>query len=242
MSRPLIGIPMSSNIAHKERRRLEYSGVATYTRALDLNGGAAIFIPLQLSDESLREVYEQLNGLLLAGGVDVHPKAYGEEVAPYCGEIDPLRDETELKLTDWALREQKPILAICRGIQLLNVAAGGSLLQDIESQHPDPIPHRKVTHRLENSPHQIVIEKDSRLAHAVGGTEIVVNSFHHQALKQVGDNLRVTARTSDQLIEAVEGSDDAFVLGVQFHPEMMIDEELRVQGIFRDFVTACRET
>ncbi|MBI1801444.1 MAG: gamma-glutamyl-gamma-aminobutyrate hydrolase family protein [Chloroflexi bacterium] len=241
MLRPLIGIPMYSNINKPDRMRLEFTGVSNYTRALDLNGGLGVFVPLTLNEDTLRGVYERLDGLLLSGGVDVHPKAYGEEVAPYCGEIDGLRDDTELKMVSWALQEQKPVLAICRGVQVLNVASGGSLFQDIEAQHPDPIAHRRVSHTLENSPHSIVIEGDSRLAQAVGTTQIVVNSYHHQALKNVGANLRVIARTSDQIVEAVQGTNGRFVLGVQFHPEMMLDEEPRVHGIFRDFVVACRD-
>ena len=241
MARPLIGIPMYSNINDKERRRLNFSGVSTYSRALDLNGGMPVFIPLELGEETLRGIYEQLDGLLLAGGVDVHPKEYGEEVQPFCGAIDPLRDATELKMTHWALEDRKPILAICRGIQMLNVAAGGSLYQDIESQHPDPLAHREVSHTLANSPHAVVIAEDSRLAKSVGATRFVTNSYHHQALKQIADNLRVTARTSDQMVEAVEGNDpESYIVGVQFHPEMMIAEEPRAHGIFRDFVAACQ--
>lgn len=241
MARPLIGIPMSSNINDKERRRLNFSGTSTYTRALDLNGGLPVFIPLELGEETLRDIYEKLDGLLLAGGVDVHPQEYGEEVQPFCGEIDPLRDATELKITRWALDDKKPILAICRGIQLLNVVAGGSLFQDIESLHPDPLTHRAVSHTVENSAHNIVIDADSRLAKAVGTDNFVTNSYHHQALKQVADNLHITARTSDQVVEAVEANDgETYIVGVQFHPEMMIDEEPRAHGIFRDFVNACQ--
>lgn len=241
MSRPLIGIPMYSNVNDPQRRRINYSGTSTYSRALDLNGGLPVFIPLELGEQALRAIYTKLDGVLLAGGVDVHPGHYGEEVEPFCGEIDPLRDATEMTVTRWALADQKPVLAICRGIQMLNVASGGSLHQDIDAQHPDPIAHRSVSHLAENSTHTVVIAPGSRLARAVGTTNWVTNSYHHQALKQVPDHMHVTARTSDQIVEAVEGDDpNAFVLGVQFHPEMMIDDDARAHGIFRDFLTACQ--
>ncbi len=241
MPRPLIGIPMYSNINDPQRRRINYSGTSTYSRALDLNGGLPVFIPLELGEEALRSIYAKLDGVLLAGGVDVHPSHYGEEVEPFCGEIDPLRDATELTVTRWALTDQKPVLAICRGIQMLNVASGGSLHQDIDAQHPDPIAHRSVSHMTEHSTHTVAITPGSRLARAVGATNWVTNSYHHQALKHVPDHMHVTARTSDQIVEAVEGDDPkTFVLGVQFHPEMMVDDDPRAHGIFRDFVAACQ--
>lgn len=241
MSRPLIGIPMSSNINSSERRWLTFMGGYNYTRALDLNGGVPLFLPLQLSEDALRAIYEKMDGLLLAGGEDVHPREYGEEVAPYCGEIDPLRDEAELTIARWALQDRKPILAICRGVQVLNVAAGGSLIQDIDAQHPDPIPHRWDKEAQADRWHPVVIEEGSRLAQAFGATQLDVNSAHHQALKRVPDALRVTAQASDQLVEAVEGTNGAFVLGVQFHPERMLEREPRAHGIFRDFVQACHQ-
>lgn len=239
MPRPLIGIPMFSTV-NERRQRFDFAGHSTYSRALDLNGALPVFIPLDLGEQNLRAIYDRLDGLLLAGGVDIHPEEYGEEVQPFCGAIDRLRDATELRATRWALADRKPILAICRGIQTLNVAAGGSLYQDIEEQHPDPIAHRDVSHRGENAPHRIAIAPGSRLAHAVGTTDWITNSYHHQALKHVPDHMHVTARTSDQVVEAVESDDPAsFVLGVQFHPEMMVDDDPRAHGIFRDFVAAC---
>ena len=239
MSRPIIGIPMMSNANHKERRALSFMGGPNYTRALDLNGGSPFFVPLQLSDDALRAIYERMDGLLLAGGEDVHPREFGEEVAPYCGEIDETRDQVELRLARWALRERKPILAICRGIQVLNVAAGGSLLQDIETQHPDPMAHRWNEAAKGDRWHPIVAAEGSRLARALGTTQLEVNSAHHQALKALGADLVVSARSADEIVEAVEGTNGSFVLGVQFHPERMLEREPRAHGIFRDFVTAC---
>ena len=240
MALPLIGIPMYSRV-NERRARFDFAGDSTYSRALDLGGGLPVYIPLGLADTALRDIYERLDGLLLAGGVDVHPKEYGEEVQPFCGDIDLARDATELRVTRWALAERKPVLAICRGIQVLNVSAGGSLYQDIDAQHPDPIVHRNVPHTAEHTTHMIEIQAGSRLARAAGTTNWITNSYHHQALKQLPDHMQVTARTSDQVVEAVESDDPAsFVLGVQFHPELMVDDDTRARGIFRVFVEACQ--
>ena len=240
MSRPLIGIPMSSNVNQPNSRSLSFTGGPNYTHALELNGGAAVFIPLKLGDASLREIYERLDGLLLAGGEDVHPNEYGEEVEDFCGEIDVTRDAVELRLARWALEDSKPVLAICRGAQVLNVAAGGSLLQDVETQHPDPISHQWDGEARADRWHPVRIEEGSRLAQAFGTTELMINSAHHQALKNVPPTLHVTAQASDQIVEAAEGNTDAFVLAVQFHPERMLEREPRANGIFKSFVEACR--
>ncbi len=244
MSTPLIGIPgfTAVTVWGDGVRDMEFRGMPTYCRALELNGGAAMFIPLDLSAEALRGIYDQIDGLLLTGGVDVHPNEYGEAVEPCCGEIDPLRDAAELKIARWALADKKPLLAICRGSQVVNVAAGGSLYQDIEAQYPDPIPHRRLVNgEPENAPHPIAITDGSRLARALGGTTATVNSGHHQAIKAVGAALQATARAADQLTEAIEARDpSAFVLAMQFHPEQMLDEQPRMHGIFRDFVNACK--
>jgi len=239
--KPLVGIPTRTQIDGDITR---YSALATYTRALDLAGGAPVLIPLNLGDDTLRAIFERLDGLLLQGGVDVHPREYGEEVAPYCGEIDTARDTTELRLTRWALEKHLPILAICRGIQLLNVAAGGSLYQDIAAQVPNALPHPHIPgNPYAWRAHAITIEPDSHLARALGTTSLQVNSLHHQAVKQVAPGFRVTARAPDGIIEGIEANSSyPFVLAVQFHPEWMIDEDPRMLGIFQTFVRAMNNT
>jgi putative glutamine amidotransferase len=237
LMKPLIGIPTRTQVDGDLTR---YSALATYTRALDLAGGAPVLIPLNLNEDTLGAIFARLDGLLLQGGVDVHPREYGEEVAPYCGEIDPARDATELRLTRWALQQHLPILAICRGIQLLNVAAGGSLYQDIATQVPNALPHPHV----QGNPyafraHAISIEPDSHLARALGTTHLEVNSLHHQAIKHLAPGFRITARAPDGIIEGIEANHaHHFALAVQFHPEWMIDDDPRMLGIFHAFVRA----
>ena len=243
MSRPIIGIPTSSARTEYFWARLMYNAVAAYSRALDRNGGVPMLIPLDLSDDALRALYERADGVLLAGGDDLHPGNYGEDAQPHCGPADSLRDATELKLARWALADRKPVLGICRGLQTVNIAAGGTLYQDIEVEYPDPIQHRipGADGMPGNAPHLIAIDEDSRLARAIGATSATVTSGHHQAVKDLGDGLHVTARAADRIVEAAESADPArYLLAVQFHPELMIDDEPRMNGIFRSFVDACR--
>ncbi|MCI0477249.1 MAG: gamma-glutamyl-gamma-aminobutyrate hydrolase family protein, partial [Anaerolineales bacterium] len=226
---PLIGIPTRTQIDGDLTR---YTALATYTRAVDLAGGAPILIPLNLSDGALRAIFERLDGLLLQGGVDVHPQEYGEAIAPYCGEIDPARDATELRITRWALDNHLPILAICRGIQLLNIAAGGSLYQDIAAQLPGKLHHPHVKgNPYDFHAHAIEIDRDAHLARALGVTRVEVNSLHHQALKNIAPGFHVIARAPDGIVEGIEADDpQQFALAIQFHPEWMIDKDTRMLG------------
>ena len=236
--KPLIGIPTRS-LTLKEDNLLRYAGLATYTRAVDLTGGAPILIPLGLDEQTLRAIFERLDGLLIQGGVDVHPKEYGEAVEPFCGEIDVSRDETELKILRWAFAENKPTLGICRGIQMMNVAAGGSLYQDIPAQLGSPIGHQHVKgNPYDFHAHSITIDAGSKLANALGTTQIEVNSLHHQSLKQIPPGFHIVARAPDGVVEAIEADDGYYALGVQFHPEWMINQDARMLGIFDSFVQA----
>ncbi len=237
--RPLIGIP--TRTISDGNKDVRYGALSTYTRAVDVAGGAPILIPLRLAEDTLRTIFEQLDGLLLAGGVDIHPKEFGEEVLPACGEIDISRDETELRLTRWALAEGKPVFGICRGAQLLNVAAGGSLYQDIDAQLSTETKHDYHVPEAQVLAHPVEIQPDSRVARALGVTRLDVNSLHHQALKKVAPGLNIVARAPDGIVEAVEGTDGHFVVGVQFHPEWLLDEDARMVGLFADFVAHARE-
>jgi putative glutamine amidotransferase len=238
--KPLIGIPTRTQDEGDLRR---YTGLATYTRAIDLAGGAPVLIPLGLNDDTLRAIFSRLDGLLLQGGVDIHPNEYGESVEPYCGEIDPERDRIELTISRWALEGQTPILGICRGIQTLNIAGGGSLYQDIPAQLEDKLTHQHIKgNPYDYLAHTIEIDPDSRLAHALGTTQLQVNSLHHQGLKQLAPGFHIVARAPDGIIEGIETNDPKrFVLGVQFHPEWMIDSDARMLGIFKTFVNAIEQ-
>jgi putative glutamine amidotransferase len=236
--KPLIGIPTRTQTVDNI---VFHSLASTYTHALELAGGAPILIPLRLGDETLRAIFAHLDGLLLAGGIDLHPSEYGEEVEPFCSDIDPERDAVELRLARWAIEQALPVLGICRGIQTLNVAAGGSLYQDISAQiknalrhshrHGDPY-HLRV--------HPIEIDAQSKLAHALGETRVDVNSLHHQSVKQVAGGFHVVARAPDGVIEGIEANAGHFALGVQFHPEWLINDVRMVQ-LFQEFVGASKK-
>ncbi len=218
---------------------LFYSAPSTYTHALELAGGAPVLIPLNLGEETLRAIFARLDGLLLHGGVDIHPKEFGEAVEPFCGEIDVARDAVELGLTRWALYDQMPILGICRGIQMLNVAAGGSLYQDTRSQLGNVLDHAHQTGEPYNRlTHSIEIDPNSELARALGTTHLDVNSLHHQSLKAIAPGFHVIARAPDGVVEGIEAESPQFAVGVQFHPEWLVEDDARMIALFREFVQA----
>ena len=234
--RPLIGIPTRTYVDDKIVR---FAVASTYTRALEVAGAAPVAIPLQLGEDTLKDIFAHLDGLLIAGGADVHPSEFGEAVEPFCGEIDRARDNVELQLLRWGIQQEVPILGICRGIQMLNVAAGGTLYQDIGAQVDHALKHEHVKGAPYNRlTHSIEIDPESRLALALGTTRLDVNSLHHQSVKQVAPGFHVVARAPDGIVEGIERLNGSFAIGVQFHPEWLIDDDARMVQVFRHFVDA----
>ena len=180
------------------------------------------------------------DGILLTGGADIEPARYNRSPHPALGETEPERDDTEFALIRNALRENLPIFAICRGIQALNVAMGGSLYQDLPSEIPSHIHHQQTTQKIpRNQPtHTILIEPDCLLRKIVGKSEIEVNSLHHQALEEVALGLVVSATAPDGVIEAVEAPGQRWVVGVQFHPEELAPFYDSSRELFHAFVEA----
>jgi putative glutamine amidotransferase len=237
---PLIGIPGRHDQSSRSGSPV-FAQNQTYVEAVATAGGAPVLIPLNLGEGALRAICERLDGLLLAGGVDVHPRHYGEAIHEKCGQIDEARDAVELTLTRWALAGGLPVLAICRGIQVLNVATGGTLYQDIASQVPGSLKHDYWPDYPRNLlTHQVTVDNDSRLAAILGGTQVAVNSLHHQALKDLAPNFIVVGRSPDGLIEAIEGHDHPFALGVQWHPEELVKDAPPMRRLFEEFVSAAR--
>jgi putative glutamine amidotransferase len=213
----------------------------TYLDALVRAGAAPLMIPYLADGILLRTVYKQVDGVLLSGGDDIDPVHYGETRHEKCGAITPERDETELALTRWAIEDGKPLLAICRGIQVLNVALGGSLYQDIQAQVPGAQKHDWYPDYPRNYPaHVVEIPAQTRLAHLLGIASMPVNSLHHQAVKGVASGLIVAARASDGIIEAVEAEGHPFAIGVQWHPEELAGEDVHARRLFEALVQACR--
>lgn len=186
-------------------------------------GGMPVIIPPYLEDEALTETLERLDGIVLSGGGDLNPMFIGEDPVPGLHSINAERDEAELRLIREAARRQIPILGICRGIQMLAAALGGNLYQDLDSQYKDAplIKHSQDLVREKES-HWVTLEKGSLLYSLFGDKErLAVNSFHHQAVKDPGTDFRVTARSSDGVIEAIESNTFKSIMGVQWHPECL---------------------
>ncbi len=210
----------------------------SYVRALVAAGCAPILIPILDDHERLRAIYERLDGIVFPGGADVAPEEYGETPIGNLNVVEPERDRTELTLARWAYDDDLPTLGICRGQQLLNVALGGTLYQDLRHQGVTAVEHSGADGRARNAlVHRVRLDPDSRLAQLIDETSIEVNSLHHQAVKAVAPALRVTAKSDDDVIEALESGDRRFLIAVQWHPEEIGDLPW-VQRLFQGFVTA----
>lgn len=241
MKSPVIGITCTFIRPHQEQWPPRLGQNRTYLRAVTRAGGVPLLIP-HLSDQAqLRTLYEMLDGLLLPGGEDVEPVAYQERPHDKLGLIDAERDATELELARWAMDGGLPLLAICRGIQVLNVALGGSLYQDIQAQIPEAQKHDWYPgYDRSRLSHDVEVSAGTRLAQIVGPGTLPVNSLHHQSLKETAPGLTVVARAPDSVVEAAEAKDHPFALAVQWHPEELVESDVRAQRLFDALVVACR--
>ncbi|HHY55251.1 MAG TPA: gamma-glutamyl-gamma-aminobutyrate hydrolase family protein [Chloroflexi bacterium] len=237
--RPLIGVTMGREKSQRFFGLNLFIMNQTYVRTLEQLGALPVMIPLHMTEATLRGIFERLDGLFLPGGEDIDPANYGAERHELLGATDKERDRTELLLTRWAVEQGMPVLGVCRGAQMINVACGGSLYQDILSDRPDLAKHDYFPPSFERYriSHAIDIEPDSRLAHAMGQIH-EVNSMHHQGLDRIGFGLRVVARAEDGLPEAVEAPALPYVVGVQWHPEELAKTDQMSANLFYDFVRA----
>lgn len=211
-----------------------------YIRAVRQAGGVPVILPVGL--EAIKEVCDRLDGVLLIGGEDVDPYLYGEEPHRQLGKVLPERDESELALIKRMADQDKPVFGICRGYQLINVAFGGTIYQDMYAQLSDDLlQHHQLTD-LDFAFHSIDIVGDSKLAECAGTSEVRVNSLHHQAVKEVHAPLVVTAVAKDGVIEAIESTAHRFMVGVQWHPEAMVKRDDRLSlKLFKKFIEAASE-
>jgi putative glutamine amidotransferase len=237
MHRPLIGITCGTSIRDLQAKTEQDRLNRAYSQALWQAGAMPVILPTLEEEKAAIELLYHLDGILISGGADISPELYGETPLNETVETDPPRDRAELPLIRAAVQQGTPLLAICRGIQSLNVALGGTLYQDLPTQRPSPIAHRQSQSRHVPT-HTISIEPGSRLAQIVGGASMEVNSLHHQAVKEVGRGLRVVAFAPDGVIEALEDAEKPFLIGVQFHPEEMVGVCEKSRRLFRAFVEA----
>lgn len=219
---PLIGI--SGSIETKEPRVFL---LQTYFNAISRAGGIPLLLNPHMSEAAIEQCMDALDGLLLAGGGDVDPRHFGQEPVKEIGEIIPIRDQLEFALIKAAdSRRPMPILGICRGLQVLNVAAGGSLYQDLPTQYPAkaaPLLSHSQDDSVNATAHSVQLETDSRLHSLLGAERLEVNSMHHQAVDRPGSGYRVVAHSEDGVAEAIEHTGHPFRLAVQWHPERMTD-------------------
>ncbi|MDI3299525.1 MAG: asparaginase [Bacillota bacterium] len=232
--RPRIGIPAGRADGSADAA---FRLGADYVLAIEAAGGLPVVLPAGEGTGRPEEALRGVDGLLLAGGGDIAPDLYGEAPHPQLGWVDPDRDRWELALARRALAAGLPVLGVCRGIQVLNVADGGTLYQDLPSQLPEALQHQQKAPRWHRS-HPVRVEAESLLARLVGAGELAVNSFHHQAVREVAPGWRVSAAAPDGVVEAMERPDLPFALGIQFHAENLFTRDRRFLRIFEGLVEA----
>ncbi len=233
---PLIGLPAIAIPAGPKPARFGLN--QSYVRALEAAGAIPVLIPPLEDAARLRALVARLDGVLFPGGGDVAPQEYGEVAVAALNAVEPARDRRELTLAGWALERDLPILGVCRGQQLINVAMGGTLYQDLRIQQVTHVDHHGGERRQRTAlVHLVRLEPDSRLAQLIGETGVQVNSLHHQAVRDVAPGLRVAGRAPDGVIEAVESRDRRFLVAVQWHPEELAGVPW-VARLFKGFVQA----
>lgn len=213
-------------------------------RAVERAGGLPVLIPAALDPKTLRALYERVDGILLPGGGDVNPERYHESPHPKVGGVNDIRDTAESLFTQWSIEDKRPIFGICRGMQIMNVALGGSLVQDIPSEVTTTLRHDVVDGEPRSLlMHEVAIHENARLAQILGTPSIQVNSLHHQAVENPSPLVRIVANAPDGVPEAMEVPNHPFAMAVQWHPEDMLDSgDGRMQRLFDAFVQAVRES
>ena len=233
--KPVIGI-----VPLVDEEKESYWMLPGYMKGIEEAGGVPFMLPLTTDKELLMQLLKICDGLLLTGGHDVSPELYGEKIIPECGAVCKERDIMEGYLFDNAVNEDMPVLGICRGIQFMNVALGGSLYQDIPLQLKTGIEHHQSA-PYDNLVHSVSICRETPLYELLNTEEIMVNSYHHQGIKKLSDRLKPMAYAPDGLVEAVYMPDKNFIWGVQFHPEFAYLKDETSRKIFSAFINSVKE-
>ncbi len=242
MSAPLIGCTTYRLVSAAGQMPL-FALRPAYVAALRAAGAIPILLPLGASPAEMRTFFEQVDGLLIPGGGDIEPAQYGGENAhETVSGVDADRDRIEMALVRWAVEAGKPLLAICRGLQVFNVALGGTLWEDVYSQMPEAIFHSYTDIKPRAYiAHQVTVQVGSRLAQQLGVTATPVNSLHHQGIRQLAAGVTAVAYAPDGLIEGIEIPDHPYAIGVQWHPEDLAPTAPAMQGLFDGLVRAARK-
>ena len=211
---------------------------AAYMSAVEKAGGIPIILPYCENADTLSHYVELCDGILFSGGKDISPERYGEKISENCGELALMRDDLEFRLLDEVLKTDKPILAICRGMQFINVAFGGTLYQDIPSEIPSDVAHRQTEPKFSHS-HSVNVVEGTPLQSLVGSARIPANSFHHQAVKRIADGFKIMATADDGIYEAMYYTGNRYIRAYQWHPERLFDIDESARAIFYDFIKTC---
>ena len=240
MKKPVIVIsPQAMPMEEPFRQNYHYSN-AFNTDAIVRAGGLPVLPPYLEKDDAF-ELLSMADGLFLTGGANVSPEMYGQEKLPCCAKIDAVRDKSDCNLLDAALKLKKPVLCICRGCQIANVRFGGTLYQDLPTQKPSEIQHSQYDSYGKACAHKVKILEDTPLYRLLGQTEIMVNSLHRQAVKDLAPEFKPMAYAPDGVLESWYLPDaDQWLWGIQWHPEMM-SENPQGKAVFDEFINACRE-
>ncbi len=233
MKKPVIGI--TAVTAFSDRLHAQR---VTYPQAVWAAGGTPILLPCAPTTDDRADIVAMLDGLLVPGGADVDPALYGEEKSEVCGAFFRSEDDYDIALIKEAVKQGKPVLATCRGMQILNVIYGGTLYQDIPTQYPSDVNHAMGENFKENY-HPVKLEADSHLARILGATDVTANTSHHQSVKDRCTGLRVVGVAPDGTVEAME-NEDGSIIGVQWHPERMQEFEM-YRNLFKDFIERCKK-
>ena len=211
--------------------------IKPFMEAIELAGGEPIYLNQIHNEEEAIQELSRIDALVMSGGEDINPAIYGEEKSPFCKKINEPRDLSDCLLLSTAIKKDIPVLAVCRGMQLLNVLCGGTLYQDLPTEHQTDITHRDPE-GLQFVCHSITVDNNNLLADALGKPgNYEVNSWHHQGIKQVGNNLKVIARAKDGIVEAIQLTTAKYIYGVQFHPERLVkDGSEEFLSLFKNFL------
>ena len=238
--KPLIGIPAHPTLQERNHTIIHSCG-ERYLKSIEKAGGIPVIIPITEDAEAIERFAQMCDGFLIPGGIDVNPMTYGEDPHPLLQMCDLTYDRFETALIQRIDELGKPMMGICRGIQIINTAFGGTLFQDVSLQAGEIMKHQQSEMSAASVCHKINIEKGT-LLHEMYGDELYTNSFHHQSLKKIGSGLRVSAKTADGTVEAIEGTGSSFLLAVQWHPECFISlADNPMMKMFDAFIDACRK-
>ena len=244
---PLILVTPCQQAAGTEFADASISLSNRYTQAINDAGGMPLVLPVTATRDQIAELVRRADGVLLTGGDDIELKHYAPETPPdlaaKLGEVEPARDVLEFALVEEVFRQRKPLLCICRGHQMLNVALGGTLFVDIPTQLPGALLHKQVERKFELV-HEVTLAADSQLAAILGNAQVGTNSTHHQGISRVSEALRVTGTTTDGIVESMELKERSqlpFLQSVQFHPERLYDRHPHFAELFCAFVRASSE-